>query len=51
MAMTQHYTLGIDMGASSVKVVALGTGAAAVEGAGAGGRAGRALEHAAAALR
>lgn len=37
MAMTQHYTLGIDMGASSVKVVALRTGAAAVEGAGAGG--------------
>lgn len=37
MAMTQHYTLGIDMGASSVKVVALGTGAVAVEGAGAGG--------------
>ncbi|MFR7733993.1 MAG: BadF/BadG/BcrA/BcrD ATPase family protein [Collinsella sp.] len=36
MAMTQHYTLGIDMGASSVKVVALGTGAAAAEGAGAG---------------
>ena len=32
MAMTQHYTLGIDMGASSVKVVALGTGAAAAEG-------------------
>ena len=36
MAMTQHYTLGIDMGASSVKVVALGTGAVAAEGAGAG---------------
>ena len=36
MAMTQRYTLGIDMGASSVKVVALRTGAAAAEGAGAG---------------
>ncbi|MFR7670868.1 MAG: hypothetical protein ACLU0O_09465 [Collinsella sp.] len=50
MAMTQHYTLGIDKGASSVAMVAL-DGRGRGGGRGCGERAGRALEHAASALR